>query len=114
MRLIDVDKLWDSIKKDVAPFNVAMISRHIHSAPTIDPETLPIVQELKEQLAKVTAERDAAIFDMEALMWHSGDGCKICKHCVKIHKTPYVKLSCKLGGSYECMPKWKGMEENTK
>ena len=114
MRLIDVDKLWDSIKKDVAPFNVAMISRHIHSAPTIDPETLTIVQDLKEQLAKVTAEMDAAIFDMEALMWHSGDGCKICKHCVKIHKTPYVKLSCKLGGSYECMPKWKGMEENTK
>lgn len=27
--------------------------------PTIDPESLPIVQELREQLAKVTAERDA-------------------------------------------------------
>lgn len=28
---------------------------------TIDPETLPIVRELREQLAKVTAERDAAM-----------------------------------------------------
>lgn len=61
MRLIDADKLWDSIRNDVVPFNVAMISRHIHGSPTIDPETLPIVQELKQQLAEVTNERDAII-----------------------------------------------------
>lgn len=30
----------------------------IGDMPTIDPETLSIVQELREQLAKVTAERD--------------------------------------------------------
>ena len=61
MRLIDVDRLWDSVKTDVAPFNISMLSRHIHKAPTIDPENLPIVRELREQLAKVTAERDAAM-----------------------------------------------------
>ena len=68
MRLIDVDKLWDSIKKDVAPFNVAMISRHIHSAPTIDPETLPIVQELKEQLAKEAQRRGYTITNLITLI----------------------------------------------
>lgn len=31
----------------------------IDDQPTIDPETLPIVRELRGQLAKVTAERDA-------------------------------------------------------
>lgn len=30
-------------------------------APTIDPETLPIVRELREKLKRVTAERDAAL-----------------------------------------------------
>lgn len=30
----------------------------LFSAPSIDPETLPIVQELREELARVTAERD--------------------------------------------------------
>ena len=82
MRLIDVDRLWDSVKTDVAPFNIAMLSRHIHKAPTIDPETLPIVREMRTQLeakkieaealrsaansfkihlAKVTVERDVAM-----------------------------------------------------
>lgn len=40
MRLIDVDELWDSIRNDVAPFNISMISRHIHNATTINPDDL--------------------------------------------------------------------------
>lgn len=35
-----------------------------YGAPTIDPETLPIVRQLREELARVTAERDAAIKDL--------------------------------------------------
>lgn len=31
----------------------------IENRPTIDPETLPIVQELRKELERVTAERDA-------------------------------------------------------
>ena len=31
---------------------------------TIDPETLPIVQQLREELNRVTAERDAAVADL--------------------------------------------------
>lgn len=35
------------------------------TSPTIDPETLPIVRQLREELAKVTAERDAAVKDAD-------------------------------------------------
>jgi len=35
------------------------------ASPTIDPETLPIVRQLREELAKVTAERDAAVKDAD-------------------------------------------------
>lgn len=104
--------------------------------PTIDPETLPIVRELREKLERVTAERDearrdcavaernhseclaqlakarvqlkSAVTDMEALMWHSGDGCNICKHCVEVHRNPYVRLDCDLGSGCECKPEWRG------
>lgn len=37
------------------------IQQLIADAPTVDPEALPIVQKLREELATVTAERDAAI-----------------------------------------------------
>lgn len=33
----------------------------IDDAPTINPETFPIVRRLREELARVTAERDAAV-----------------------------------------------------
>lgn len=44
-------------------------------SPTIDPETLPIVRQLREELERVTAERDAAI--KEIFQW---TGCPACKH----------------------------------
>ncbi|MBE5037287.1 hypothetical protein INF35_05785 [Subdoligranulum sp. DSM 109015] len=34
-------------------------------APTIDPETLPVVLDLRKQLEQVTAERDAAVKELE-------------------------------------------------
>ena len=47
--------------------------------PTIDPESLPIVQQLREALSKAVAEKEAA----EALLAeYSGvDGCKTIKTC---------------------------------
>ena len=39
----------------------------IEVSPTIDPETLPIVHHLREELAKVTAERDTAIADLKTI-----------------------------------------------
>lgn len=53
MRLIDADKL------------AAHLERRIEYAPTIDPETIPIVRQLREELARVTAERDAAVEELD-------------------------------------------------
>lgn len=40
----------------------------LFSAPTIDPESLPDVRQLREELARVTAERDAAVSDLHKLV----------------------------------------------
>ena len=100
MRLIDADALRQAVTTDyyehytkyhdsdqIALIN--MVEYDIEELETIDPETLPIVQELKEQLAKVTAERDAAIKELM--------GC--CYPCA--HYTPRLRgiytvcLNCK-------------------
>lgn len=116
--------------------NWAVLVKDINNSPAIDPETLPIVRELRERLKQVTKERDearrdcavaesnhseclaqlakarvqlkSAVTDMEALMWHSGDGCNICRHCVEVHREPYVRLDCGLGSGCECKPEWRG------
>lgn len=56
MRLIDADALKEKMKCTNRYFSIKF---DIDEAPTIDPEALPIVQELRKRLAKVTAERDA-------------------------------------------------------
>ena len=55
-----------------------MIEDCIENTPSINTETLPIVQELKEQLAKVTAERDAAIDSLENICMYGDPPCKYC------------------------------------
>lgn len=59
MRLIDADKL------------AAHLERRIEYAPTIDPEALPIVRQLREELARVTAERDAALRELRGIQTHT-------------------------------------------
>lgn len=56
MRLIDADALKRKMKCTNRYFNIKF---DIDESPTIDPEVLPIVQELRKRLAQVTAERDA-------------------------------------------------------
>ena len=63
-------------------------------------------------LARVTAERDEAISDVEALMWFSGEGCRICAHAVEVHKEPYVRLDCDREKGTDCSPKWRGIKED--
>lgn len=81
MRLIDAENLGigkanpDAFeRKDYAAGWNSAFRAISEAAPTIDPETLPIVRQLREELDMVTAERDAAvktIFD-----W---SGCAECK-----------------------------------
>lgn len=60
-RLIDAT---DLIARGNASFggvsDAVLLKKFVDAQPTIDPETFPIVQELREELARVTAERDAA------------------------------------------------------
>lgn len=43
------------------------IQQLIADTPTIDPETLPIVRQLREELERVTAERDAVIKELNGV-----------------------------------------------
>lgn len=66
------------------------------ASPTIDPETLPIVQELRAQLAQVTAERDAAIEWLADL-----EVCGCCKN-----------TQCRSrDGEEDCKFEWIGIQE---
>lgn len=47
-------------------------------SPTIDPETLPIVRQLREELERVTAERDAAVSDLRGRAIESYSECMYC------------------------------------
>lgn len=68
MRMIDgeelynIEKLLDTSivqKSKEAAWLISQVLHDIEAMPTIDSETLPIVQELRGQLAEVSAERDA-------------------------------------------------------
>lgn len=52
-------------------------------APTIDPEDLPLVKELREQLAKVAVEEVAPVVHSEWVKKNENplDGNYYCKHC---------------------------------
>ena len=76
-----------------------------HKAPTIDPENLPIVRELREQLAKAITERDRAIEDMNI-----GKFCGNCAYCGDDDfELPFVNCLC----SFECRNlsrwEWRGI-----
>ena len=44
------------------------IQQQIADTPIVDPETLSIVQKLRKELARVTAERDAAVNDINEIL----------------------------------------------
>nr|WP_276871581.1 hypothetical protein [Fournierella massiliensis] len=107
MRLGDLDQLMDQVvrkkvdwnnRKYMEGFNdcILRVRSMIHSAQTIDPESLPIVQQLRAELERVTAERDALLKEL------SGE-CGVCSHyddCIKNH------YSCCDGSNWEyCGPK---------
>ena len=62
-RLIDANKLKGDLNKlpMMSNWGETFMLKLIDEQTTIDPETLPIVQELRAQLAKVMAERDRAM-----------------------------------------------------
>lgn len=78
------------------------IQQLIADTPTIDPETLPIVRQLRAELERVTEERDAIKRDIEEAMKiaeieFSGFLCEFCA------KNPFC---VKCNG-----PEWRGVEK---
>lgn len=68
MNLIDVDTLKE--KEQYIPCGNNLLFHGVTAAtidamPAVDPENLPIVQELREELKRVKAERDAAVKELE-------------------------------------------------
>lgn len=65
-----------------------MIEDCMDNAPTIDPETLTVVRQLREELARVTAERDTAVEQLHGYCfackhytpYHNDGLCATCKH----------------------------------
>lgn len=55
------------------------IQQLIADTPTVDPETLPIVQKLREELATVTAERDVLTY----LLDRAGDAYEMAMEALK-------------------------------
>ena len=69
-RLIDANALredWLENGENEYVYDTNSFLSSIDYAPTIDPETLPIVRQLRAELARVTAERDAAEKDRAEL-----------------------------------------------
>lgn len=86
VRLIDANK--------IKPVHVEYYGKVVDWAtieydPTIDPETIPLVRQLRNELARVTAERDAAIEDLR------GD-CGKCSHFNVIYNGCTPDFDCPL------------------
>ena len=82
------------------------IQQLIADTPTVDPETLPIVRELREELERVKAERDAAV---KTIFKYAG--CQECKRwddkdewCEKHDRHADSSDRC-------CSPEWRGTRE---
>lgn len=114
-RLIDANKIPNykykvaaraGDKESLCEFRVAHW-KDIEEMPTVDPETLPIVQELREQLKRVAQERDAAVEQLR------GD-CEKCAYYKVTWNGCTPDFECPL--SDRClnrdMWKWKGLQED--
>lgn len=72
--------------------------------PTIDPESLPVVQQLRAELEKVKAERDAAVKDLKECAIEIEADCMYCSH--EINGT--LCRNCMNGSNWE----WRGVKED--
>lgn len=100
MRLIDADKVGNGMAET---WQKAIVRLEVEQCATIDPETLPIVQELKQQLAEVTKERDAAVNALENVAMFDDS---LCRYCALSDK-------CGIDQSESCMRfEWKGVDNH--
>ena len=63
------------------------------------------IETLRADLARVTAERDVAIEDLEEIMFKGGHNIDTCHFCT--NGQCYGR-----GGTQTCEPKWRGIKED--
>ena len=107
MRLIDAERFEELFNQQVelgATDLFDAVEDALQDTESINPETLPIVQELRKELERVTRERDAAVSEIESIIaygLHLPNTCPFCKN-----------EQCKMrGGTEPCIPKWRGIQE---
>ncbi len=110
MRLIDAERFEELFNQQVelgATDLFDAVEDALQDTESIDPETLPIVKELRAQLARVTAERDAAVKDLYAV--------KACKTCALQFSDDCLLEECfEPCGAVLCKNtpyKWRGIQE---
>jgi hypothetical protein len=105
MRLIDAERFEELFNQQVdlgATDLFDAVEDALQDTESIDPETLPIVKELRKELERVTRERDALIWDMKVF----GSGCYSCKHFDVINKKCKANEPCGVNNNWE----WKGIQ----
>lgn len=105
--MMDYNELIDRLNTKLQAYAAYTDSEFAH----VMEDAITAIETLRADLARVTAERDAAVADMEALMWFSGEGCCICAHAIEVHREPYVRLDCDREKGTDCSPKWRGVKE---
>lgn len=114
MRLIDADELrgieslldTDIIQASKeASWLMSQVLHDIDAMPTIDPETLPIVRQLREELALITQQRDIYKSVFERITAH-GD-CNDCEDAKGCRFAPRIGEDTR----YNC-PLWRGPKKD--
>ena len=98
-RLIDANAFredWLENGENEYVYDTNSFLSSIDDAPTIDPETIPIVCQLREELARVTEERDAAVKQLSEV-----EDCDTCKN---------AKCAMR-GGTGKCKWEWRGPQK---
>ena len=109
MRLIDSNdavcsyvETWTCNSSDYGTQKVMAVD-DISTLPEIDPETLPIVQELRAELEKAKKERDAAVNDLRGCAVEDYAECMYCSHR---NKGTFC-CNCMNGSNWE----WRGLKD---
>ena len=80
------------------PATTAEMIRDLNDAPKLRAEN----KQLRVDLARVTAERDSAVSDIETVLAYGVENCELC-----------ANSQCHLrGGTKPCLPKWRGIKED--
>lgn len=106
--LYNIEKLLDTEiiqKSPEASWLLSQVLHDIQASPEIDPESLPVVKQLRAELKKMKAERDAAVNDLHKTVLDCGV-CNACEHQFK--ECVGVEL-CDFDG--EDYWEWRGIKE---